>query len=212
MTVVGVVGDVKQGRLDAATVPHTYEPYAQLGVIGSLRVAVRGEGNAENQATTLRTVVWGLDRQLALGHMRSMQQVINRSTEARRFNLLLLASFATLALLLAAIGIYGVLAYSVTRRTHEIGVRMALGASAGDVARLVLGQGVRVTAIGMVLGVAGALALMRFLEGLLFEVRPMDLPTVAGVLLLLSVAALAASYLPARRATRIKPTVALRHE
>ena len=212
MTVVGVVGDVKQGPLDAATVPHTYVPYAQLGALGSLRVAVRGESDADNLAATLRTAVWGLDHQLALGHMRTMEQVISRSTSARRFNLILLATFAALALALAAIGIYGVLAYSVARRTHEIGVRMALGARAGDVVRLVLGQGLRVTAFGLLLGAAGALALTRFLQGLLFEVRPTDPPTFAGVLLLLGVVALAASYFPARRATRIEPTVALRHE
>jgi len=212
MTVVGVAGDVKQGPLDAATVPHTYQPYAQLGALISLRVAVRGEGDAENLASTLQAAVWSLDRQLSLARMRSMAQVINRSTSARRFNLFLLGSFATLALVLAAIGIYGVLAYSVTQRTHEIGVRMALGARAGDVVRLVLGQGLRVTTIGVAFGVAGALSLTRFLEGLLFEVRPTDPPTFAGVLFMLGLVALAASYFPARRATRIEPTVALRHE
>jgi predicted permease len=212
MTVVGVAGDVKQGPLDTATIPHTYEPYAQLGVLTSLRVAVRGEGDAESLTATLRTAVWGLDHQLALGRMRSMEQVISRSTSARRFNLFLLASFAALALVLAAIGIYGVLAYSVTLRTHEIGVRMALGARAGDVLRLVLGQGLRVTAIGVVFGIAGALGLTRFLQGLLFEVRPTDPPTFAAVLLLLGGVALAASYFPARRAIRIEPMVALRHQ
>lgn len=209
MTVVGVVGDVKQGPLDAAIIPHTYEPYTQLGVLSSLRVAVHGEGDL---STTLRAAVRGLDGQLALGHLRTMEQAISRSTLARRFNLLLLASFATLALVLAAIGIYGVLAYSVAQRTHEIGVRMALGARSGDVLRLVLGQGLALTAIGVAGGIAGALILTRFLKSLLFEVRPTDPPTLAGTLLLLSVVALAATYLPARRATRIEPMAALRHD
>jgi predicted permease len=211
-TIVGIVGDVKQGALDAATVPHTYEPYAQLGPSISLRVAVRGEGDPSTLAANLRAAVWGLDRQLALGSVRTMNDVISRSTASRRFNLALLGSFATLALVLAAIGIYGVLAFSVSWRTHEIGVRIALGARPGDVVRLVLGQGLRVTGIGMVLGVVGALGLTRFLHSLLYEVRPTDPPTFLVVLLLLGGVALAASYIPARRATHVDPMVALRYE
>lgn len=212
LTVVGVVGDVKQGPLDAATVPHTYQPYAQLDALNALHLVVRGEGEAENLSATVRRAVWSLDRQLALAPMETMDQVINGSTSARRFNLFLLASFAALALLLAAIGIYGVLAYAVARRTHEIGVRMALGARAGDVVRLVLGQSLRLTAIGAACGVAGALSLTRFLENLLFEVRGTDPATFVGVLFALGGAALAASYFPTRRATRIEPSAALRHE
>ena len=212
LTVVGVAGDVKQGPLDQATVPHTYQPYAQLGAFSSLNLAVRGAGDAENLASTVRHAVWSLDRQLALPPMETMEQVIDDSTLARRFNLFLLASFAGLALLLAAIGIYGVLAYSVLRRSHEIGVRMALGARGGDVVRLVLGQSLRLTAIGAVCGVAGALSLTRFLEGLLFEVRGADPATFTAVLFLLIAVALAASYLPARRASRVAPSAALRHE
>ena len=141
-----------------------------------------------------------------------MDEVISRSTESRRFSLALLGSFAALALVLAAIGIYAVLAYSVARRTHEIGVRMALGARSGDVLRLVLAQGLRVTTIGIVFGVAGALGLTRFLQSLLYEVRPTDPPTFVGVLLLLVSVSVAASYLPARRAMRVDPMVALRYE
>jgi putative ABC transport system permease protein len=141
-----------------------------------------------------------------------MDQVIRRSTESRRFSLILLGAFAALALVLAAIGIYAVLAYSVARRTHEIGVRMALGARSGDVVRLVLGQGLRVTAIGIVFGVVAALGLTRFLRSLLYEVQPTDTPTFVAVLLLLLSVAIAASYLPARRAMRVDPMVALRYE
>ena len=212
LTVVGVVGDVKQGPLETATDTHTYEPYAQLGAPLSLRVAVRGQGDSAGLAAEVRGVVRGLDPQLALGSVRTMDEVISRSTASRRFSLALLGSFAALALVLAAIGIYAVLAYSVARRTHEIGVRMALGARSGDVVRLVLGQGLRVTAIGICFGVAGALGLTRFLGSMLYEVQPTDPPTFVAVLLLLLSVSIAASYLPARRAMRVDPMVALRYE
>ena len=212
LTVVGVVGDVKQGPLETAANAHTYEPYAQLGAPLSLRVAVRGQGDSAGLAADVRTAVWSLDRQLALGSVRTMDEVISRSTASRRFSLVLVGAFAVLALTLAAIGIYAVLAYTVARRTHEIGVRMALGARSGDVVRLVLGQGLQFTAIGIVFGVAGALVLMRFLESLLYEVRPTDPPTLVVVLLLLVSVSVAASYLPARRAMRVDPMVALRYE
>src|SRR5271167_349690 len=212
LTVVGVVGDVKQGPLETAADAHTYEPYAQLGAPLSLRVAVRGQADPAGLAVDVRAVVRSLDRQLALGNVRTMDEVISRSTASRRFSLVLVGSFAALALVLAAIGIYAVLAYSVARRTHEIGVRMALGARGGDVVRLVLSQGLRVTAIGIVFGVAGALGLTRFLQSLLYEVRPTDPPTFVGVLLVLVGVSVAASYLPARRAMRVDPIVALRYE
>jgi ABC-type antimicrobial peptide transport system permease subunit len=141
-----------------------------------------------------------------------MDEVISRSTASRRFSLVLIGAFATLALLLAAIGIYAVLAYSVARRTHEIGVRIALGARSGDVVRLVLGQGLRVAAIGIVFGVAGSLVLTRFLQSLLYEVQPTDPPTFIGALLLLVTVSVAASYLPTLRAMRVDPMVALRYE
>ena len=212
LTVVGVVGDVKQGPLETATDAHTYEPYAQLGVPLSLRVAVRGQGDPAGLATEVRDAVRDLDPQLALGSVRTMDEVISRSTSSRRFSLVLVGSFAALALTLAAIGIYAVLAYTVARRTHEIGVRMALGARSSDVLRQVLGQGLRVTAIGIVLGAAGALVLMRFLQSLLYEVRPTDPLTFAGVLSVLVIVSATASYLPARRAMRVDPMVALRNE
>ncbi len=212
LTVVGVVGDVKQGPLETAVNPHTYEPYAQLGAPLSLRVAVRGQADPGGLAAEIRAAVRDLDPQLALGNVRTMDEVISQSTASRRFSLVLVGSFAALALVLAAIGIYAVLAYSVVRRTHEIGVRMAMGARSGDVLRLVLGQGQRVTAIGIVFGVAGALVLTRFLQSLLYEVQPTDPPTFVVVLLLLVSVSLAASYLPARRAMRVDPMVALRYE
>ncbi|MGB6684151.1 MAG: FtsX-like permease family protein, partial [Candidatus Acidiferrum sp.] len=212
LTVAGIVGDVKQGPLETATDAHTYEPYAQFGAPLSLRVAVRGQGDPTGLASEVRDVVRGLDPQLALGSVRTMDEVISRSTASRRFSLVLVGAFAALALVLAAIGIYAVLAYTVARRTHEIGLRMALGARRGDVVRLILGQGLRVTAIGIICGLAGALCLTRFLQSLLYEVQPTDPPTFAGVLLLLVIVSVAASYLPARRAMRVDPMVALRYE
>lgn len=212
LTVVGVVGDVKQGALETATDAHTYEPYAQLGAPLSLRIALRGQEDAGALAAGIRVATRSLDPQLALGSIRTMDQVIRRSTEGRRFVLALVGSFAALALLLAAVGIYAVLADSVTRRTHELGVRMALGARRGDVLRLVLGHGLRVTAFGIALGVVGALGLTRLLQSLLYEVRPTDPATFAVVLLLMAGVSIAASYLPARRAMRVDPMVALRYE
>ncbi len=212
LTVVGVVGDVKQGALETATDAHTYQPYAQLGAPLSLRIALRGQEDAAALAAAIRAATRSLDPQLALGSVRTMDQVIRRSTEGRRFVLALVGSFAALALLLAAVGIYAVLAYSVTRRTHELGVRMALGARRGDVLRLVFGHALCVTAIGIALGVVGALALTRLLQSLLYEVRPTDPATFAVVLLLMASVSFAASYLPARRAMRVDPMEALRYE
>lgn len=212
MTVIAVVGNVKQGALDAPTDPHTYEAYAQLGGAPWLRIAIRGAGDVTTLANALRAAVWGLDHQLAVADLRTMDQVISRSTASRRFIVSLIVSFAALALVLAAIGIYGVLAYSVARRTHEIGVRVALGARRADVVRLVLHQGLWVTGLGIVLGVVGAVVVTRFLQSLLYEVGPTDTPTFACVLLLLVAVSLTASYLPARRAMRVEPVVALRYE
>jgi predicted permease len=212
LTIVGIVGDVKQGPLDSATALHTYEPYAQLGSAPWLRIALRSQAEPASVAGAVRAAVWGLDRQLALGRVQSMDEVVSQSTASRRFSLLIVGAFAALALVLAAMGIYAVLAFSVARRTHEIGVRVALGARGVDVVRMVLAQGLRVTAIGMVFGIAGALAMTHFLESLLYEVRPADSPTFAVVLLLLVSVSLAASYVPARRAMRVDPMVALRYE
>jgi len=212
LTVVGIVGDVKHGPLDTAAALHTYQPYAQMDSAPSLRIAMRTQGDPAAVAAELRATVSSLDRQLALGSVRTMEEVVNRSTSSRRFSLTLIGSFAVLALVLAAIGIYAVLTYSVARRTHEIGVRIALGARRSEVFRMVLGQSLRVTCIGLLLGVTGALALTRVFAGLLYEVGPTDPLTFVTVLLVLTSVSLAASYLPARRAMRVDPIVALRSE
>lgn len=213
ITVVGVVGDVKQGSIDTATAPHTYRPFAQYDPPPrALNVAVRAIGDPESLGSELRVAVWGLDRELAVAQVRTMNDVIRGSTASRRFTLLLLAAFAALAMVLAAIGIYGVIAYSVVRRTHEIGIRLALGAHGTDVLRLVVGQGVRLAIIGMAIGCTAAFFLSRLLASLLFEIRPTDPITFVTGTLLLAFIAVLASYIPARRAAKVDPVEALRYE
>jgi len=211
LTVVGVVGDVKQSTLDVETTPHTYEPLLQ-NTSGSANVAIRASGDPAALTSALRAAVWALDPQLAVAQIRTMDQVISESTTSRRFNLFLLAGFAFLALVLSAIGIYGVIAYSVVRRVHEIGIRMALGASGGDVMRLVIGRGLLLLGIGMIIGIAGALAITRSLASFLYGIRPTDPLTFAGVVVILASVAFLASYIPARRATKVDPMIALRYE
>jgi predicted permease len=212
LTIVGVVGDVKQGPLDADTTFHTYEPFLQQSPFNSLNVAVRAVGEPAGLASSLRATIWELDNQLAVAQVRTMDEIVRQSTAPRRFNLYLLAGFAVIALLLAAIGIYGVVAYSVGQRTQEIGVRMALGAGRHDVLRLVLTPGVALTLTGIVLGLGGALALTRLMSAMLFGVRPTDPVTFIVVSVVLTVTACLASFIPARRAMKVDPMVALRYE
>jgi putative ABC transport system permease protein len=211
LTIVGVTGDVKQGSLDVATAPHTYQPFLQ-NPTPSLNVAIRASGEPASLAAALRAAVWDLDSQLAVAQLRTMDQVIQKSTTPRRFNLLLLTGFASLALVLSAIGIYGVIAYSVVRRVREIGVRMALGAQRNDVMRLVVGQGLLLLLSGVGLGIVGALALTRSLGSFLYGVKATDPVTFACVAALLAGVGLVASYVPARRATKVDPVNALRYE
>jgi putative ABC transport system permease protein len=163
-------------------------------------------------AGAVEKVVWSVDKEATIDDLESLDQLVAKSASEPRFQTVLLASFGALALLLALIGIYGVISYSVVQRTHEIGVRMALGARPGHVMRLVVGQGARVALGGLVFGIAGGLGLTRFLESMLFEVKPTDPLTFTGVALLLLLVALLACYIPARRAMRVDPMVALRYE
>jgi putative ABC transport system permease protein len=211
LTVVGVVGDVKQGALDAETTPSVYQPYSQEPV-RSLNFVARSTGEPGSLAPALRAAIWSLDPQLVMAQVRTMDQVIKESTSPRRFNLFLLGAFAVLAMALAAIGIYGVISYSVARRSHEIGIRMALGAHPTNIIRLILRQGLLFLGIGVAIGVGGALALTRFLSSFLYGVRPTDPLTFVGVVIILTGIGLLASYIPARRAVMVDPLSELRSD
>ena len=211
MTIVGEVGDVKQGDLDAETMAHTYSPLS-VGTLGAMNLAVRTRGDAKSAMSSLQSAVWSLDKQLPVTQLKSMEQVIGESTAPRRFNMILVLAFACAALLLASIGLYGVMAYSVTQRTQEIGVRMAMGAQRLDILKMVMRWGMLLTLIGIGIGIAGALAVTRLLTEFLFGVRPTDVVTFAGVAIVLAAVALLACYVPARRATKVDPMVALRAE
>jgi putative ABC transport system permease protein len=172
----------------------------------------RTQASPESMGQQIKQQIWKVDSQLPVTRVHTMNEVAADSFAARRFNMLLLAIFAGLALLLAAVGIYGVMSYAVTQRTQEIGIRMALGARGIDVLALVIRNGMALTLVGVAIGVGGALALTRLLRTLLFGVAPTDAFTFVAVSAVLIIVALLACYLPARRATKVDPLVALRYE
>jgi ABC-type antimicrobial peptide transport system permease subunit len=206
-----VVGDVHHRALDAQRTMQVYLPHAQWSDT-SMVLAIRSSLPAETLAGAARQAIWSVDRDQPVTNVVSMQEFIAVSTEQRRFVMLLLSCFAGLAMLSAAIGIYGSLSLLVTQRTHEIGVRMALGARQGDVLRQMLQHGLRLTSIGVAVGLAGALALSETLAALLYGVGPRDPATIAEVVLLLMSVAMLACSLPAFRASRVDPMEALRYE
>jgi putative ABC transport system permease protein len=211
--IVGVVGDVKITGLDEAIRPVLYYPFRQ-NAAGGTNLVVRTNADPAALAGAIRNEIRTLEPDVAIFNVNTMEQLIAGSPAAfmRRFPALLISIFAGVALLLASIGIYGVVSYSVSQQTHYIGVRMALGARASDILKMVLRQGLLLALAGMALGVAAALALMRLLRSLLFEVQANDAPTFALVVSTLFVVALLACYFPARRATKVDPLVALRYE
>jgi putative ABC transport system permease protein len=211
VTVIGVVGDVRHKGLDQGLEPAAYLHYRQSPPPW-MTLVIRGAGEPLGLAPALRAAVQAVDPALPLYEVMTMSERMETSLAARRLNLLLLGVFAALALLLAGVGVYGVIAYLVSQRAHEIGIRMALGAQASDVLRMVVWQGMRLTLIGVALGLAAALALTRVMKNLLFNVSANDPATFAGIALLLAGVALIASYIPARRATKVDPLLALRHE
>jgi putative ABC transport system permease protein len=163
-------------------------------------------------ASAIKSEIADIDPNLPVANMQPMTRLIADSSKDRRFHLLLLTSFAAIALALAAVGIYGVLSYAVAQRTNELGIRIAMGAKTRDILGMVIRQGMLLTAVGLIIGVALAFAVTRVMASLLFEVAPTDPITFAGVALILSLVALAASFLPARHATRVDPLEALRYE
>ena len=211
VTIIGIAKDLPHRALDSLPQPDWYLS-RPLGPQRNQILFVRTAGNPTDLAAPIREIVAALDPNQPVANIRTMTDVVAGTVAPRRFNMLLFTLFAALALLLATLGIYGVMAYSVAQRTHEIGVRMALGAQPGDVLRLVIGKGMTLTLIGVALGIAIALALTRLMATLLFGVSPTDLITFAAVSAFLIVIALLACYLPARRATKVDPLVALRYE
>jgi putative ABC transport system permease protein len=211
--IVGLVADSKQDSMDSQVLPEVYHPYAQFPFASFLvTFVVRTSSNPTDVAAAVRRAVWEVDHDQPVVQVRTMENVISESMWRQRVSASLLGAFAGIALVLAAVGIYGVFSYSVSQRIHEIGIRMALGASRGDILRMVVGQGLLLTGLGLAAGVVAGLSLTHLLGSLLFGVRPRDPLTFIGLSVLLAVVALLACYFPARRATRVDPMVALRYE
>jgi predicted permease len=208
-TIVGVVENVRSTALDAPLQPQVYVPQQQLAYPG-LRLVIRTSGDPAGAMPLIRREVRALDRQLAVTDVRTMRDVFDESLSRHRFSMTIIGCFAGSALLLAMIGLYGVVALSVGHRRREIGVRMALGARPSDVVTMVLGEGVRITIIGVVLGLAGAYAASRVMTSLLFGVSATSTPVYAAATLAIVAVTFVATLLPARRATRVDPTTALR--
>jgi putative ABC transport system permease protein len=215
-TIVGVVADVKNSGVDEPVGTAVYLPYAQVpagtGLLRAPFIAVRAAGTPESIVTVMRRAVREVDESLPLAQVRTLDDVVAGSQSRPRFLALVLTLFAGVSLALAAVGIYGVVSYSVMERTKEFGIRMALGAQPAAVRNLELGRGLALAAAGVVLGIGGAYALTRLLAGFLFAVPANDLPTFAAVAALLALVAVGSSYVAAQRATKVNPLVALRAE
>ena len=213
MEIIGVVKDVRMARLATEPGPQMYVPRAQITFPDpDMTLVARAAGEPANLAAAVRNAVAAVDKNQPVYDIRTMAQLMAHSVAAPRFNLLLVGVFAALALALAAVGVYGVMSYLVAARTHEVGVRMALGADAGDVLKLVIGRGMTLALVGVGIGLGAAFALTRVITSLLYSVRATDPLTFSVIPLLLASVAFLACYIPARRATKVDPMVALRNE
>jgi predicted permease len=211
VTIVGVVGDIKSDGFEAPSVPHIYVALGQFAPVNAV-VFLRSRDDVEHLGEAVRHEVESVDPNVPVHSISSMDQIIARSVADRRFSLELLGVFAAVALLLAAIGIYGVMAYSFSQRAHEVGIRIALGAQRLDILRMALGEGMRIVLIGLASGLVGAAIMTRFFRSMLFGIEPGDPMTFLSVSTILAAIALFACYIPAKRATRVDPLVALREE
>ena len=211
VAIVGVVGDIKSDGFEAPSVPHIYVPMGQFAPVNAV-VFLRSRGDVEHLGEAVRHEVEKVDPNVPVHSISSMDQIISRSLADRRFALELLGVFAAVALLLAAVGIYGVMSYSFSQRTHELGIRMALGAQQLDILRMALAEGMKIVVIGLASGLVGAAIVTRFFRSMLFDVGPADPITFVSVSAILAGVALFACYVPAQRATRVDPLVALREE
>jgi len=214
-TIVGVIADMKDARVNAPAEATVFAPYAQYkyeGFSSSMCFVVRTAGEPSAMMGNVREVLNGLRPEEPIANVATMDEVVAKSLSQTRFSMVLLSIFGGLALVLSAVGIYGVMAYVVAQRTREMGVRLAMGAQTGDLLKLVLRQGGKLALMGVGIGIAAALGLTRLMAGLLFGVKAADPGTFAGVSVLLLLVAIGACYVPARRATRVDPMIALRYE
>jgi len=210
-TIVGIVSDVKQYGLDKKDPMQIYLPEAQFPT-QFMTLVVRSSSDAKGMIAAVRNEILAADKDQAVYNISTMEQLLADSISLRRFSMLLLIAFAAIALMIAAVGIYGVISYSVTQRTHEIGIRMALGAKRSDVLKMIMRQGLKMVLIGVTTGVVASLALTRLISTMLYGVSATDPYTFLAISLLLTAVALLASYIPARRATKVDPMIALRYE
>ncbi len=211
LTIVGIVGDIREWDWGFDKIPALYLPYTQVPS-RLMSIVIRANGDPGQLTSAVRHVVEGLDANLPVTTVHTMDDLLAQAVSQRRLGMLLLAVFAAVAMLLAAVGIYGVMAYTVAQRTHEIGIRMALGAERGDVLHMIVGDAMRLAGLGLIFGLIASVIVMRYLQSQLYGVRPTDPVTFVGVAAVLSVVAAMASYFPARRATKVDPLVALRYE
>jgi len=206
-----VVGDVKSESIDRGDWPLVYSPYAQMPLT-TMTLVVRSLRPPETLTSPLRKAVMQFDPDQPLADVRPMEAVVDLAVSGARFQTRLLVTFAGIAFLLAGVGIYGVISYDVSQRTHEIGIRMALGAQPEEVRALILGQGAKLAVYGIVAGCLGAGVLTRWMKSMLFDVSPTDMWTFGAISILLAAVAMLASFIPSRRAMALDPMVALRHE